>query len=379
MDEDRPKLRLVAPDERASEVDEAPPESSTPPPTPPLPRSSGTDDDRHRLAWMSAAIPLCIGIAILVVGLAVALRLLMDTGGSDDADGDSPAITRPAGPTSSIDPLSLLPRVPTSVGETTTLPAPTVPTTAAPTTVPRNVDPGLIALPVPGGAPAAPASPRPPSPTAGSASVRIFNGFSAGETLDVWEISGPTPVRYGSLPYGGLVEMVAGGRLLPSGVALQLRFVRPGGDPTGTIQDGTSSKTGPWGRNFTPADGSSVTLVLSRNPGLRVVDIDNRRALAAVRSGQVHVVPVVYHLVLEGTRAKQWAGDGLGCLGVLTTDTDAELDVDVGTALRLALVDDPTCSRTVTDALVLGESTAVAVVGLEIPGDRAQLIAVPLG
>ena len=108
MDEDRPKLRLVAPDERAIEADEAPPESSTPPPTPPLPRSSGTDDDRHRLAWMSAAIPLCIGIAILVVGLAVALRLLMDTGGSDDADGDSPAITRPAGPTSSIDPLSLL-------------------------------------------------------------------------------------------------------------------------------------------------------------------------------------------------------------------------------------------------------------------------------
>ena len=91
------------------------------------------------------------------------------------------------------------------------------------------------------------------------------------------------------------------------------------------------------------------------------------------------MVPVVYHLVLEGTSAKQWAGDGLGCLGVLTTDTDAELDVDVGTALRLALVDDPTCSRTVTDALVLGESTAVAVVGLEIPGDRAQLIAVPLG
>ena len=165
MDEERPKLRLVAPDERAIEGDEAPPEMPTSRTTLPLEGSSGSDDDQQRWAWMSAAIPLCIGIAILVVGLAVALRLLMDTGGSDDADGDSPAITRPAGPTSSIDPLSLLPRVPTSVGETTTLPAPTVPTTAAPTTVPRNVDPGLIALPVPGGAPAVPASTPPPSPT----------------------------------------------------------------------------------------------------------------------------------------------------------------------------------------------------------------------
>lgn len=373
MADETPKLRLVAPDERAPESEVRPESVDPPPPSPP----AHTDDDRHPLAWMSAAIPLCIGIAILVVGLAVALRLLMDTDRSDDSDGDTPAATQPAAPTSSIDPLSLLPRAPTSVGETTVPPS-TAPTTAPPTTVPRNVDPGLVALPVPGGAPAAPASTPPAAPAAGTASVRIFNGFSQGESLEVWEISGPAPVRYGTMPYAGLVEMVAGGRLLPSGVSLQLRFVRPGGDPMGAIQDGTSSKTGPWGRNFTPADGSSVTLLLSRNPGLRVVDVDNGRALRAVQPGRVHVVPVAFHLLAEGTRIRQWAADGVGCLGLSTDDKVGELDLDVGTALRLASATDPTCRRTITDPLVLAESTAVAAVALEIPGDRAQLIAVPL-
>ena len=128
-----------------------------------------------------------------------------------------------------------------------------------------------------------------------------------------------------------------------------------------------------------PADGSSVTLVLSRNPGLRVVDIDNGRALRSVQPGRVHVVPVAFHLQVEGTRIRQWAADGIGCLGLLTNDKAGELDLDVGTALRLASATDPTCERTITDPLVLGASTAVAAVALEVPGNRAQLIAVPLG
>ena len=338
-----------------------------------MPDDPGEPATRTGLTWVSAAIPLCIGIAILAVGLAVSLRLLMDTDGSEESDsGSGPAVT--AASTTSIDPLSLLPRAPTSVGETTTA----APTTATPTTAPGGAslpepagDPSLVPLPVVGGAAAAPATV--PTPTTGTVTVHIFNGFSPGTPLEVWDVASGTPVKYGTVPYAGLAGMVAGGRLLPSGVELNLRFVRPGGDPMAP-----RSATGPWAWDFTPRDGSSQTLMLSDNEGFRIVRIDNLRAAGAVPPGQVHVVPVVFHLLLENTRTKRWAADGVGCLGHLTTDK-AEFDVPVGTALRLTSADDETCTHSVGGPVVVSPSGAIAVVGVELSSGTAQLIAVPLG
>lgn len=371
MAEDPPKLRLVEPGERAPAVADPDPAASSAPAA--EPGAVGEDAaDRGTIAWMSAAVPLCIGIAVLVVGLAFAVRLLVDDGNAGaDRDGDGEAVpTSPAAPTSSIDPLSLLPLTPTSVGETTSVPATTVPPT---TVAPRNVDPALVPIPVSGGS--APSAPAPAAAvTSGTARIRIFNGFAPGGALDVWEMSGPEPAKYGTVPLGELREMVAGGRLLPSGVEVRLRFVRSGGDPR-AVPDPSS---GPWEWDFTPADGSSQTLMLSPNPGFRVVRIDNLRALGAAPVGRIHVVPVVFHLVLEGTRTKRWAADGVGCLGAVTTD-NTEFDVAPGTAVRLASADDPTCGRSVTDAVVVTSPTAVAVVGIETGNDRARLVAVPLG
>ena len=106
------------------------------------------------------------------------------------------------------------------------------------------------------------------------------------------------------------------GRWLPSGVDLELRFVPAGGDPT-------AESASRW--SFTPPAGSSQTLVLSDNGGLRVLRVDNDRATRATPEGQAHIVPAVFHLIVGGHRSHQWATPGGGCLGHLTTDK-AEFD-----------------------------------------------------
>jgi hypothetical protein len=373
--DETPKLRLVDPDERVEPVPE--PSSST---GRRLADDDGGDDGGGPpFAWVSAAVPLCIGIAILAVGLALSLRLLMDPKPSKEPQDDAPVAAEAGAPTSTIDPVALLPRASTSIGETTTTAGPTsVPTTAPPVAPTAAADPSLVPLPVVGGVAAAPPPAADPVPTTGSARIRIFNGFLIDTPLEVWEISGPAPVKYGVVPFAGLAEMTVGGRLLPSGVHLQLRFVRPGGDPTLPITEGTSSKTGPWGHNFTPADGSSQTVVLVPNPGLRVVRVDNVRALGAVPAGRVHVVPVAQHVTIGNSRALQWSADGVGCLGHTTGDKQ-EFDVPVGTPLRLASASDAECASGVSDAVVVGPTTAMAVVAMQSGAGAPHLVAVPLG
>lgn len=373
MDDDRPKLRLVDPDEVAPEPD--PTAVVEPEPTPSAPAPALEPDEDRRIAWVSTILPLCIGVAILAVGLAFALRLLMDPT-SDEVTSDDPEVTSdaPATPLSTIDPRDLIPTIapPSTEPGASTAPAapataPTAPVTAAPTTESAS----LVPLPVIGGAAAAPVT-SPPAPTTGAASVRFFNGWAPGVPLAVWDMTVSPPRQIGSVPYAGLAELVIGGRLLPSGVEVRLRFVAPGTDPT--TKD---PSRGPWDWNFTPANGSSQSMMISNNGGFHVLRIDNRRALGEVQPGRVHVVPVAAHLRIEGSAEKEWSADGFGCLGHRTTD-NTEFDVDVGTPLRLTSAGDLTCARGVSDAVVVNRSTAMAVIGIATSSDHAQLIAVPL-
>ena len=61
MSEEGPNLRLVGEDERE-------PPAAAPSPPPEMPDDS--------VDWRSTILPLCIGVAVLVVGLALAIRLL---------------------------------------------------------------------------------------------------------------------------------------------------------------------------------------------------------------------------------------------------------------------------------------------------------------
>lgn len=365
MADETPRLRLVDPSERASE----PVGPGAPPPAPDE-RERHEEHDEHEepgrsVAWVSTILPLCIGLAVLAIGLAVSLRLLLPPPDDDDRVDTAQDTEQPVAS-------DIVTTVPAPAPTTAVPPgSPADPATTSPAPAP-GVDrtPGLVPLPVDGGAPAA--TPPATVPVTGAVNIRVFNGYLPGQPLEVWDVASGTPVRYGTVPYTGLSGMVAGGALLPGGVGLQLRFVRPGGDPMAA----PGSNVGSW--DFTPPDGSSQTLMLTDNGGLRVLRIDNLRALRAVPAGRVHVVPVVTHLLLDDTRTKQWARDGVGCLGVSTVDK-VEFDVDVGAALRLAEEDDPTCNAAVSDAVVAAPSTAIAVVGIEVSPGRAQLIAVPLG
>jgi len=363
MDEDPPRLRLVDADERAP----APPEPPEPPADLPAatPSPALDDEGRSAIAWMSAAIPLCIGLAILVVGIAVALNLLM----GDDEPGDSASEVPPAttpGPT--IDPRSLIPTIATS----STVPPTAPPSTAASVSAPAPAgQPGrsLLPLPVLGGADTGTAPPvTAPKPTTGSARLRLFNGFLAGTPLDVWDVAGGTPVKYGTIGYGSLAEIVAGGRLLPTGVELRLRFVRPGGDPSAP----SDPSTGPWHWNFTPQDGSSQTLVIVANPGFRAVRIDHARVAGDTPAGRVHVVPAVIQL----GRSLRYALDGRGCLGPVASD-DVELDLEPGARLKLSEPTDAGCVTAEAGPIELRSPGAYAVIGLRQDA-VTTLVAIPL-
>ena len=326
---------------------------------------------------------LLIGIAVLLVGLAVSLDILLgDDDTSDAATRSGGAVEASAGdapsPTTTVDPRVLLPlrTTTTEPGATTSTP---LPAPSSPAVGGGAADGGggparsLLPVPVVEGASGGRSSvPTVPPPTTGTVRVRLFNGVLAGVPLDVWDVAADPPTRYGTVGYGELAEIVVGGRLLPGGVELRLRFVRPGGDPTAP----SDPSNGPWQWNLTPANGSSQTLAVVPNPGFRVVRIDNLRALRDTAAGRAHVVPVVFHLVLDGTRRHPWAAAD-GCLGPASTD-DVELDLAPGALLRLADADDPACNGTAAGPLLLDAPGAYAVVGLD-DSDPARLVALPLG
>jgi hypothetical protein len=194
-----------------------------------------------------------------------------------------------------------------------------------------------------------------------------------GQSLQVWEVSS-TPVMYGTIPYGGYAQVDAHGALLNAGVTLQLRFVLPGGDPAAAKASATS---GPWSWDLVPTAGSAQTLVLVNNSGLGVIRIDDRRAASAVHGGAVHVVPIARQLVLAGSRTLRWGRQPAGCLGPVTTDK-SEFDVPVGTGLDLSAASDTACASPLSAPVTLTRSTAVAVIGLDAGGGRANLVALGL-
>lgn len=384
-DGERPKLRLVGPDETVAEADESSPEDGRGDGSDVVGGREGRDDGGNWIGRAASAAPVLIGIAVLIVGLAVSLRLLWGDDGRSDASSEIRADdhTSSTAPGSTVDPRVLLPIETTSppAGATGATGAATAgapaPTAVAPSAS-ASADPtdrSLVSVPLAGvpGAPPAPVPTTTPLPTTGTVRVRLFNGFLPGVALEVWDVASSPPVRYGTVGYGALAEIAAGGRLLPNGVELRLRFVRPGGDPLAT----SDPSAGPWQWNLTPADASAQTLVLVPNPGFRVVRIDDRRAARDTPAGRVHVVPVVFHLVIGGTRSLPWATDA-GCLGPTSTD-DVEPDLAPGTALRLANAGDASCSSTAAGPLTIGSPGPYAVVGLDDRAGAAGLVALPLG
>jgi hypothetical protein len=90
------------------------------------------------------------------------------------------------------------------------------------------------------------------------------------------------------------------------------------------------------------------------------------------------VVPIARHLVLAGSRTLRWGHQPAGCLGHTTTD-NSEFDVPVGTGLELFAGSDAGCANTLSGPVTLTRSTAVAVIGLDAGGERANLVTLPLG
>jgi len=327
-----------------------------------------------------------VSLAVAVVAVAVIVGVAVGRGGTDTHNAVHDRATRPAvpavpgvpGTASSID-LSALP----TIAPVSTVTAPVTTVATAPTSSTARpgagAAPTLIPLPVAGStggvAPSVPASPPTTTPPSGSVRVRFFNGFTPGQSLDVWEVSSTPPVMYGTIRYGEYAQVDAHGALLNGGVPLQLRFVLPGQAPTAAKASATS---GPWPWDLVPTAGSAQTLVLVDNAGLRVVRIDDHRAEAAVHGGSVHVVPVALHLVLSGSRTLRWGHQPAGCLGPLTTDK-SEFDVPVGTGVELFAGSDTACAAPLSAPVTLTRSTAVAVIGLEAGPDTANLVALPLG
>lgn len=285
MAQPRSRLRLVGPDERAT------------PPTEEL-----GDGNRRRVArqraWsrrmalpvsrrenrgslpegegrrvvgaLAVLLPVFAVLAVLVVGSAVALRLLLEPVGDRIARG------APVNPTGRsgwrcqrvsdvgrvVDPADDL------VGD---------PPSAA-VSPPAEGAPSLIAIPVAEGATAiapttAPAVTAPPVASARVLCVQRVRRRGRCVGCREWR----APVRYGTVQYGVSPSLALDGRWLPSGVDLELRFVPAGGDPT-------AESASRW--SFTPPAGSSQTLVLSDNGGLRVLRVDNDRAVWATPEGK---------------------------------------------------------------------------------------------
>jgi hypothetical protein len=345
--EDRPPLRVVSDDEVA--------------PT-------------SRRSWRRTAVAL---LAVAVVAGAVIVGVVVGRGGSDPKStrADGPPTTGPAGSATSTEDLSALPTIApvstvTVVPQTTTTSAPSGGGAGGtPTLTPLPVDgsTGGVALPVAG-------PPTTAAPTTGSVRVRIFNGFTPGQSLEVWDVSSTPPVRYGSIPYGGFALVDAHGALLNNGVSLQLSFVIPGQSPTAAK---SSASSGPWPWDLAPTAGSAQTLVLVDNAGLAIRRIDDHRAEGAVHGGSVHVVPIAHQLVLAGSRTLRWGHQPSGCLGPITTDK-SEFDVPVGTGLELFAGSDTACGTPLSGPVTLTRSTAVAVIGLDAGNNTADLVALPL-
>ncbi len=257
------------------------------------------------------------------------------------------------------------------------------PSTIAPSTIPAVVSgppagtnpaaaPTLVPVPVAGSTMGGATSTKPTAPVAGSVGIRLFNGFTPGETLDVWEMS-DHPQKYGSLPYGGYAAIQARGALAPTGVELHLRFVPAGGDPNAA----PDPATGPWSWNLVPTAGSRQTLVLVDDGGLHITRIDDRRAAGAAKAGAVHVVPIAQHLQVGGSRDLRWGIAGLGCIGATTSSKD-ELDLPRSAGLQLSSARDTTCASPFAGPVTLPGSGAAAVIALRAGGGRAELVVLPL-
>jgi hypothetical protein len=343
MADEGPRLRVVGDDERAA----------------PLP--SPEEPDRGSW-WRSPAVGVIAAAVLLLGGLGFGIWFLFR------GDGDPSSATTDVGISNDVGP-------PQGTAASSTSTSPAVTATAPPTTaVPQAAAPGpdtptLVPVPLAGQPGAATPSTAPPR---GSVTIRLFNGFTDGQDLEVWEVS-DRPVRYGTLPYGGFAAIDAHGTLAPGGVDLHLRFVRPGGDPMAT----PDPVRGPWTWNLTPTADSSQTLVLVRDGNLHITRIDNRRAASAVRWPYVHVVPIVRQLEILGDRNLRWGLVGGGCLGPSSGD-NTELDVAAGAQLQLARAGDAQCGSPVAGPATMPPSSAVAVIALPPAGGHSPLVVLPL-
>jgi hypothetical protein len=346
MVDEAPRLRVVQDGEK--------------PPPPP------TDPDRAPKWWRSPALGVVLATIVLLVGLGVGIWFLF---GRDGSHGPADAVG--SGSTSADQPAF----------EATTVP-PTIPPSSAPPSsitsnpgAPGSSTAGLTLVPVPvaGSTLGGPTSSRvTPPPSDGTVSIRLFNGFTPGQSLDVWEVSG-RPQKYGSLHYGGYAAIEARGALVPTGVALHLRFVRSGGDPLAT----GDPIAGPWSWNLVPTVGSRQTLVLVNDGGLHITRIDDRRAAGAVNSGSVHIVPIAQQLQIGGSRELRWGLAGFGCNGVTTADK-GEFDLPPSAPVQLSGAHDLSCASAVAGPVTLPVSGAVAAIALPAGGGRADLVVLPL-
>ena len=254
MVDQAPRLRVVE-------------DGEEPPPPPP---------DRRPHWWRSPAVGVVLGAVVLLAGLGFGIWFLF----ARDASPVRADVTG-TGSTNAGPPVA-------------TTPPTTPPRRTAPSIAP-TVDPARLAETRPQRRRSCRsrsrgrrwAERRPPGrtapPTAGSVGIRLFNGFTPGETLDVWEMSGaPAEVRVA--PLRGLRRDPGTG---PAGAdgRRAAPAVRPaGGDPNAT----PDAASGPWNWNLVPTAGSRQTLVLVDDGGLHITRIDDRRA---GRRGETRVGP----------------------------------------------------------------------------------------
>jgi hypothetical protein len=340
MVDQAPRLRVV--------------EDGEEPPAPP--------PERTTRWWRSPAFGVVLGSVVLLAGLGLGIWFLFARDGSPvhaDATGTG---TTNAGP-----PAATTPTVPT------TLPSVITPSSLASASPNPTAAPTLVPVPVAASTMGGATSTGPSAPPAnGSVGIRLFNGFTPGQTLDVWEMSGH-PQKYGSLPYGGYAAIQARGALAPTGVELHLRFVRAGGDPNAA----GNAASGPWSWNLVPTAGSRQTLVLVDDGGLHITRIDDRRAAGAARAGSVHVVPIAQQLEIGGSRELRWGIAGFGCNGVTTVDK-GEFDLPPLAGLQLSGANDASCGSPIAGPVKLPPSGAAAAIALPAGGGRADLVVLPL-
>jgi hypothetical protein len=318
--------------------------------------------DRRPHWWRSPAVGVVVGTVVLLVGLGLGIWFLF----ADDASPNRSDATG-TGSTNAAPPEATTPTVPA------TLPSVITPSSVAASPPDETAAPTLVPVPVAGSTMGGATSTQPaPPPADGSVGIRLFNGFTPGQTLDVWEMSGK-PQKYGSLPYGGYAAIEARGPLAPTGVELHLRFVRSGGDPNAA----GDAVSGPWTWNLVPTAGSRQTLVLVDDGGLHITRIDDRRAAGAAKPGSVHVVPIAQQLEIGGSRDLRWGVAGFGCNGVTTADK-GEFDLPRSAGLQLSGANDASCASPIGGPVTLPGSGAAAAIALAAGGGRANLVVLAL-